>query len=73
MSTGNARLAAFALTEKTTPEGAKTFWTKIGVAFRNKDDSITIKLDALPLSGTMQIREDTQRDSKPPRDDLPNF
>ena len=54
---GNRR-AVFVLTEKMTPEGTRTFWTKVGMAFDNKDNSITVKLDALPLSGTLQIRED---------------
>jgi hypothetical protein len=48
----------FALTER----NEKTFWTKIGAAFTNKDGSITVQLDALPVSGRLQIREDQDRD-----------
>lgn len=39
-------------------------WVKVGVAFRNgKDGSINVLLDALPLTGRLQIRE---RDTRPP-------
>lgn len=37
--------------------GGKSFWTKIGAAFTNRDGSITLKLDAIPLGGTAQIRD----------------
>jgi len=40
-----------------TERGDKTFWNRIGVAFTNKDGSINVKLDALPTSGTLQIRD----------------
>lgn len=42
-------------------EGRKTFWLRIGRAFRNKDGSINIYLDALPVGGKLQIREDAER------------
>ena len=51
----------YAITER----GEKSFWTKIGVAYTNRDGSITIKLDAVPVSGTMQVREWTPRDEQP--------
>jgi len=51
-------LVALAITEKANADGSKkSFWTKVGVAFKNKDDSITVRLDAFPISGTLQIRE----------------
>jgi hypothetical protein len=56
------RRAVFVLTEKMTPDGTRTFWTRVGAAFENKDGSVTVRLDALPLSGTLQIRDD-DRDS----------
>lgn len=52
------RRAVYVITEKTTNDGTRSFWTKVGAAFDNKDGSITIKLEALPLSGTLQIRDD---------------
>lgn len=41
----------------------KTYWTKVGVAFENRDGSIQVRLSAIPLSGVLQIRE-----RLPPRD-----
>ena len=56
----NGTKSVFALTER----NEKTFWTRIGVAFTNKDGSITIQLDALPVSGRLQIREDEEREDR---------
>lgn len=61
------RRDVFVVTERTTPEGNKSFWAKVGSAFDNKDGSVTIKLEALPLSGTLQIRDaetQEQRDAR---------
>ena len=35
----------------------KSYWTKIGAAFVNKDGSINVALDALPVNGRIQLRE----------------
>lgn len=35
----------------------KSFWTKVGSAFANKDGSINVYLNALPINGKLQIRE----------------
>jgi hypothetical protein len=53
------RLAVYAINEK---EGDKAaWWQKIGMAFTNRDGSIAIYLDALPLgTNKLQVRE--QRD-----------
>lgn len=40
-----------------TERNNKSFWNRIGVAFVNQDGSINVKLDALPVSGEMQIRD----------------
>ena len=39
--------------------GDATFWTRIGVAFENRDGSWTLKFDFLPTSAatTVQLRE----------------
>ncbi len=50
----NTPMAVFAITER----GDKSYWTKIGVAFINRDKSITAQLDAFPVSGKLQIRSD---------------
>jgi hypothetical protein len=44
---------AYCITER----NEKTYWNRIGVAFTNKDGSINVKLDALPIGGTLQIRD----------------
>ncbi len=38
-------------------DGERSFWTKVGVAFVNKDNSLTVELNAIPLSGRLQIRD----------------
>lgn len=35
----------------------KSFWKHVGRAFWNRDGSINVLLDALPLSGKLQIRK----------------
>lgn len=37
--------------------GEKEYWNRIGLAFPNKDGSLTVRLNALPLDGRLQIRE----------------
>ena len=57
MAESSKTKAVFAITER----DEKSYWTRIGVAYVNRDGSITCKLDALPVSGTLQIREDDRR------------
>lgn len=65
----------------------KTFWLRMGSGFLNKDASINVYLDCLPVNGKLQIRDwddppwekrdpDGARLAKPaggdrPRDELP--
>jgi hypothetical protein len=42
----------------------KSFWTRIGAAFTNRDGSLTLKLDAIPIGGTMQVRDWEPRDAE---------
>jgi hypothetical protein len=35
----------------------KSYWNRIGVAFVNNDGSINVKLDAMPVTGELQIRD----------------
>lgn len=37
--------------------GSKPRWVRIGRGFVNRDGSITVHLDALPLNGNLQIRD----------------
>lgn len=49
----------------------KKFWVRIGAAFRNRDGSLNAYLDAVPVNGTMHIREQrahTDRDVPLPND-----
>ena len=48
----------FALTER----DGKTHWTRVGVAWPNRDGSLTLQLDAIPVSGKLQVREPQERD-----------
>jgi len=41
-------------------------WVCVGVAFENKDGSVNVLLDALPLTGRLQIRK---RDANENRND----
>ena len=41
----------------------KNFWTKVGVAFKNKDGSWSLELQAIPVSGRLQMRAPKQRES----------
>jgi hypothetical protein len=38
-------------------EGARPIWNKVGSAFVNKDGSLNVKLAALPVNGTLHIRD----------------
>jgi hypothetical protein len=49
---------AYVITER----NDRTYWNRIGVAFTNKDGSLNVKLDALPIGGTLQIRDYEPRD-----------
>ena len=40
----------------------KSYWNRVGVAFVNNDGSINVKLDAVPLTGTLQVRDYSPRD-----------
>lgn len=47
----------FAISEKELGSTGKERWTKIGIGFVNRDNSINVVLDAIPLNGRLQIRE----------------
>jgi hypothetical protein len=40
----------------------KSYWNRIGVAFVNNDGSLNVRLEAVPVSGEMQIRDYVPRD-----------
>jgi hypothetical protein len=45
-----------------TNRSGKSYWNRIGVAFVNNDGSINVKLEAVPVSGDMQIRDYVPRE-----------
>jgi len=48
-------LAVYTIVERA--KDKKGFWVRIGAAFRNHDGSLNVRLDAMPVNGTMHIRE----------------
>ena len=47
----------------------RSFWVRIGSAFRNRDGSLSALLDAVPTNGTLHIRE--QRPFEAPGREVP--
>ncbi len=37
--------------------GGKTFWVRIGVGFTNRDGSLNLRLDAIPVNATLHVRD----------------
>lgn len=52
-----SKKAVYTVIERTDGETKKSFWVRIGAAFTNRDGSYTVKLDALPVNGMLQVRE----------------
>lgn len=40
----------------------KNYWTRIGSAFDNKDGSVNVYLNAMPVNGKLQIREKKEKE-----------
>lgn len=38
-------------------EGKKGFWVEIGAGWVNRDESLSLKLDALPMNGQIVVRK----------------
>ena len=45
-----------------TERNGRNYWNRVGVAFVNRDGSLNVKLEAVPVSGEFQIRDYTPRD-----------
>ena len=56
MDTQNKK-AVYTIVERNEGEHKKSFWVRIGIAFLNRDGSYNVKLDALPMNGTLQVRD----------------
>jgi hypothetical protein len=37
--------------------GEKDYWNAVGKAFLNRDGSLTVRLNALPINGQLHIRD----------------
>lgn len=46
-------------------KGERKYWTKVGVAFVNRDGSLNCKLESLPVDGELHIRDASPREDRP--------
>jgi len=53
-----------------TERAGRSFWTRIGVAFVNRDGSLSVRLESMPISGEMQIRDQAPREAATNSDTL---
>lgn len=58
-----------------TKRNERSFWTRIGVAFVNRDGSLNVKLEAFPVDGACHIRDYVPREEQlpTPSRELPTF
>jgi len=47
----------FAIYETKTEGEERSRWLRVGVTFPNRDGSLNVRLDAIPFSGRLQIRD----------------
>ena len=50
----NQKKAVFTIVKK---EGKENYWLNVGMAFVNKDGSLNVLLNALPVNGELHIRD----------------
>lgn len=63
MPNDNLRKEVFTVIDK--GDNAKGWWVRVGTAFVNRDGSLSVVLDALPVNGRLQIRDPLpKRDGK---------
>lgn len=56
MEGGKKRFDCFSIREYELGGEKKSAWNRIGVAFENRDGSMSVLLDSLPVDGKLQIR-----------------
>jgi hypothetical protein len=49
--------AVYTVIDRVDGESKRSFWLRIGAAFVNRDGSFTVRLNALPVNGSLQIRD----------------
>ncbi len=59
----DSRKAVYTIVER---EGAKSRWIRIGIAFTNRDGSLNLILDAVPVNGRLHVREFSESDAAEP-------
>jgi|GEM_PF-2429386 len=47
-----------------TERAGRSFWTRVGTGFVNRDSSLNLRLEAIPLSGNLQVRDYEPRDAE---------
>lgn len=57
MLVSGKRLQVFSIKELVEKNEKKTVWVKAGVAWVNRDGSLNVYLDVLPLDGKLHVRE----------------
>lgn len=56
---GNKKLQVLAVIDR---EDKPTIWRNVGVAFQNRDGSLTLYLDAFPIgTNKLQVREEREK------------
>jgi hypothetical protein len=54
----STRKSVFTIIEKTQPGSEqKSYWVRIGSGWVNRDGSLNLKLDALPVNGMIHVRD----------------
>jgi hypothetical protein len=57
-------LAVYTVIEK---HDGKDIWLRVGSGFHNRDGSLSLLLDAVPINGRLQVRDYRPRDQPPAR------
>ena len=52
--------------------GAHRHWLRVGLAFPNRDGSLNVRLDAVPFTGQLHIRDPNRSDGGEPVADPPD-
>lgn len=70
-------MADFKIVFAVVERGRTRHWLRVGLAFVNADGSLNVRLDAFPINGQLQIRDQssptqaTPEESNPPRTSAP--
>jgi hypothetical protein len=58
---GSRPWAAYNIIER---KNGKSIWSRVGSAFKNRDGSFNLILDAFPIGGKLNLREDDREHTK---------